>query len=78
MKFTVYAIRSIKKNYTYVGLTGNLEKRLFYHNNGYEKTTKSYSPFELIFAENFETRMEAREKEKFLKSGVGRKFLKSL
>lgn len=66
--YTVYAIRSLTRNYIYVGITKNLYQRLNYHNNGYEKTTKPYRPFELIYQEKFSTRIEAREKEKYSKS----------
>ena len=68
--YTVYAIKSISRNYIYVGLTSNLERRLEYHNKGYEKTTKPYKPFKLIFTERFENRTQARAKEKYLKSGI--------
>jgi putative endonuclease len=76
--FTVYAIKSITRNYIYVGLTSDLIKRLDRHNNGYEKTTKPYRPFELIFSEVLETRIEAREREKYYKSGIGKDFLRNL
>ncbi len=46
---TVYAIASLSRNYIYVGMTSNLDNRLKRHNNGYEKTTKPYAPFELIY-----------------------------
>ena len=65
------------RNYIYVGLTDDLERRVHEHNSGWEKTTKPYRPFNLIFAESFSTRTEARMKEKYLKSGVGKEFLKS-
>lgn len=59
--FTVYAISSIlKKNYIYVGLTSHLNERLRRHNKGYEKTTRSYAPFRLIYTEEVSTRQEAR------------------
>jgi putative endonuclease len=74
----VYAIKSINRNYIYVGMTNNLERRLSEHNNGENKSTKAYKPFTLIFSENFETRVLARKKEKYLKSGIGKEFLKSL
>jgi putative endonuclease len=32
----------------------------------------------MIFFEEFRTRVEAREKEKYLKSGVGKEFLQTL
>lgn len=40
--YTVYAIKSTSRNYIYVGLTNNLERRLFDHNSRYNKTTKPY------------------------------------
>lgn len=73
--FFVYAIKSKVKNYTYVGLTSNLENRLLYHNRGYEKSTRAYKPFDLIYFEEVSTRQAARRREKFLKSGQGRLFL---
>jgi len=76
--FYVYAISSINKNYIYVGLTGNLEKRFYQHNTGKEKTTKPYLPFKLLFTQKFNTRKEARVAEKKYKSGYGKEFLRNL
>jgi len=73
-----YAIKSKNRNYIYVGLTSNLEERLQRHNSGREKTTRAYRPFELIYSEDQPTREEARKREKYLKSGVGKEFLKKL
>ncbi|PIR67128.1 MAG: endonuclease [Parcubacteria group bacterium CG10_big_fil_rev_8_21_14_0_10_36_14] len=70
--------KKLTKNYIYVGLTNNLERRVSQHNLGKEKTTKPYAPFLLIYKENFLSRREARSKEKYLKSGFGKEFLKSL
>ena len=76
--FFVYAISSEKRNYIYVGLTDNLERRISQHNSGKSKTTRPYAPFVLIHSEQFDTRMEARQREKYLKSGVGKEFLKKI
>ena len=76
--FIVYAIKSESRNYIYVGMTNNLERRLNEHNNGENRSTKAYKPFALFYSEVFETRLEARRKEKYLKSGIGKEFLKSL
>jgi putative endonuclease len=76
--YLVYAIKSLNKKYIYVGLTKDLENRLVRHNKGYEKTTRTYRPFRLIYQEFFETRIQARIKEKYLKSGIGKEFLKKL
>jgi len=51
---------------------------LIRHNKGYEPTTKPYAPFQLIYSEITETRIEARTKEKYLKSGIGKEKLRSL
>jgi len=74
--YTVYAISSIPKNYIYVGLTSNLSDRLNRHYKGYEKTTKPYRPFKLIYSEACNTRLEARIREKYWKSGIGKEKLK--
>jgi putative endonuclease len=76
--YKVYALKSLKRNYIYVGLTSDLPRRLAQHNNGHEKTTRSYAPFILIYHEAHNTRLEARNREKYLKSGVGKEYLKSL
>jgi putative endonuclease len=76
--YYVYAIKSLNKNYIYVGLTANTERRIAEHNDKKEKTTRSYAPFETILIEGYDTRIKARERERYLKSGVGKEYLKSL
>jgi putative endonuclease len=75
--YYVYAIISSVRQYIYVGLTDNLDRRIAEHNNGYNKTTKPYAPFILIYSEKVNNRIDARMREKYLKSGVGKAFLKS-
>ena len=76
--YYVYAISSINRNYIYVGITDNIDRRFNQHNKGYEKTTRPYAPFILILTESFESRPLARQKEKYLKSGVGKEFLRKI
>jgi len=76
--YTVYAIKSLLKQYIYVGLTNNLARRFEQHNKGYESTTKPYRPYKIIYIEDFPDRISARKKEKYLKSGIGKEFLKKL
>jgi putative endonuclease len=59
-------------------MTSDLEARVDRHNKGYERTTRAYRPFVLIHTEVFATRAEARQREKYLKSGIGKDFLKSI
>jgi len=59
-------------------MTSNLEERIKRHNRGYEKTTKPYRPFDLIYTEECENRIVARRREKYFKSGIGKEFLKQI
>jgi putative endonuclease len=76
--YYVYAIKSFKRNYIYVGLTNNPQRRIEEHNRGKERTTRSYAPFRTLLVERFISRPEARKREKYLKTGIGRKYLKSI
>ena len=76
--FYVYAIRSQTRNYIYVGLTDNLNRRFLQHNKKLNPVTRAYAPFDLIWTGQYATRAEARKKEKYLKSGVGKQFLRGL
>jgi len=76
--FYVYVIKSLRRNYIYVGLTDNPTRRITQHNSGRSKTTKPYSPFKKILIEKYNSRPEAREREKYLKSGCGKELLKKL
>jgi len=51
-------------------------KRLKQHNAGMTHSTKKGRPFKLIYQEECGTRLEARQREKFYKSGCGRELLK--
>jgi putative endonuclease len=73
--FWVYALWSQKLNKRYVGSTQNLEKRLREHNAGKTPFTHRGIPWILIHRESYDTLHEARQRERFLKSGAGRKWL---
>jgi len=49
------------------------------HNRGKKSTpsTRNRGPFLLIYKEKVKDRKEARKREKYLKSGVGREFIKN-
>jgi len=74
----VYAVKSTAREYIYVGMTTNVPQRLSQNNAGQNRSTKAYRPFELLYQEKLETRSEARNKEVFLKSGIGKEYLRSL
>jgi putative endonuclease len=74
----VYGIVSLANGEIYVGMALNAEKRLKEHNNGKNRYTKGLRPWKIIHIEYFSDWKQARVREKFLKSGVGKEFLKSM
>ena len=78
--FFTYALYSETFDVIYCGQTENLQKRINEHNGlGASKTWACrYKPWRLLYTEKFQTRKEAVAREKQLKSGQGRKFLRSL
>ena len=76
--YYVYAISSLHRNYIYVGLTDNVERRFNEHNSGKNRTTKPYAPFQLIFTQMCDNREEARKLEVFYKSGIGKEKLREI
>jgi len=51
-----------------------LERRLAEHNGSDTKSTRSKKPWKIIHSEEYNTLNEARSREKYLKSGVGREW----
>ena len=78
IEYFVYAIKSLEKNYINVGMTDNPNRRLQQHNSGKGKATKPFAPFRMIYLEKVGIREQARKREKYLKSGVGKEFLKKI
>jgi putative endonuclease len=73
--FYVYILRSLKDKKRYIGMTGDLERRFNEHNAGLVESTKNRRPLEIIYTEEFETKIEAAEREHFFKTGKGREYL---
>ena len=62
----MYYVYIIKNEYDklYIGITENLQNRLYYHNTKQgAQFTKSKSKFFLVFSEEYKTLAEARERE---------------
>jgi len=76
MEAFVYLLLSEKDRKTYLGSIDNLWRRLKEHNAGKCKATKWRLPLKLIYKEDFDNLLDARKREKFLKTKVGRKELK--
>ena len=78
MNYYVYVIRS-KDGFFYKGMTDNLERRLVEHNNKeLSFWTKRGTEWKLIYKEEFDNKTEALKREKWLKTGIGREYLKKI
>ncbi len=73
--YYAYIIKSFKDGSYYKGHTYDLEKRIYYHNSGKSRYSKSHRPWKLHYFETFQTKNEAIKREVFFKS-VGYKWLK--
>ena len=76
--YFVYILYSVSSKKTYVGYSNNVDRRLQEHN--FTETTGftlRYRPWTLIRTEQYTTKQEAIERERFLKTGRGRDEIKS-
>jgi len=77
--FSVYVLRSLKNGKHYVGFTSkDPEERLRQHRSGSSQWSRQNGPLELVHKEMFDDKESAQRREKFLKSGHGRSYLKKL
>jgi len=72
----VYVLVNLQ-NRIYVGMSQSLNLRLKDHNYGRVFSTKGYRPWSILYYEECADRKSARVREKYLKSGVGKEFLKT-
>lgn len=73
----VYLLRGEKSGRWYTGLTKNLRKRFDQHNNGQSRYTKNKDSYEMIYCEACKNLSDAKAREKYLKSGMGKRYLKN-
>ena len=75
--YYVYLLQSKKNGKWYIGYTNDLRKRFNQHNFGKSTYTKNRGPFKLIYYEFCINKQDAMSREKYLKSGMGRRYLKN-
>jgi putative endonuclease len=76
-KHYVYVLRSLADKQFYVGLTNNVPARLRMHNTGLVSSTKLRAPFELVYWEGCLNRSDAAQRERYLKTAWGKRYLKA-
>ena len=75
--YYVYVLQSKKDNLFYTGFTTDIERRVCEHNTDQQISTKQRGPFELVYYEYCLVKEDAIAREKYLKSGMGKKYLKN-
>ncbi len=75
--FYTYVLKSNFDNKLYIGCTENLKNRIEEHNKGFVESTKNRVPFDLVYYEACLNKENALKREKQLKTGFGRKYLKN-
>ena len=73
----VYVLQSLKDKNFYVGFTKNLRGRLDLHNTGSVRSTKGRRPFQLVYWEGCLSQADATQREKYLKSSWGKRYIKN-
>ena len=76
--YWLYILKNGSTNRYYIGSTSDLERRLSQHKKGYTRTTKILGTDELVYKEEYNTLMEARLREKKLKSYKSKKYIEWL
>ncbi|MFC1598474.1 GIY-YIG nuclease family protein [Patescibacteria group bacterium] len=77
MQFYVYVLLSNQDNNFYIGYTKNLKRRIEEHQNGSVQSTKNRLPMMLVYYETCLDNNDAIKRERYLKSGMGKRFLKN-
>ena len=75
--YYTYLLRSLKDSRFYTGSTNDLRRRVMEHNRGKVFSTQYRMPLELIYYEACLNEQDARAREKYLKSGMGKRYLKN-
>jgi len=72
----VYVLQNNTRKW-YIGSTKDLRKRILKHNSGENRSTKYGTPWKLIYCEIGLNKQDTKAREKYLKSGMGRRYIKN-
>jgi putative endonuclease len=77
MYYYIYVLFSLKDQKLYTGYTTNLTNRINQHHSGLVTSTKNRRPLILIYWEGCLNQSDATRREKYLKSGSGKNYIKN-
>lgn len=75
--FCVYVLHSVADHGFYIGYFTDLKRRLSEHKHGASTATRYRGPWKLIYYEAYIEPADAEGRERYLKSGGGRRFLRA-
>jgi len=75
--YYVYVLQSVKDQWLYTGFTKDLRKRFKRHNDQLVSSTKGRGPFILAYYEASLKKEDALAREKYLKTGMGKRYLRN-
>lgn len=75
--YYTYILQSLKNGSMYTGSTNDLRKRFKQHNAGISRYTNMHKPYKLIYYEACLDESDARSRETYLKSGMGKRYVKN-
>ena len=75
--YYVYVLQSITNGMWYTGFTVDLRRRIREHNTNAAGWTKNKGPFNLLYYEASRNIEDARSREKYLKSGMGKRYIRN-
>jgi len=73
--YYTYVLKCQEDQKLYIGFADNLKNRLIKHNRGQVKSTKDRRPLKLVYLEGCLNKNKAIKREKYFKTGFGRRFL---
>jgi len=76
--FYTYILQSQKSSRYYIGHTENIPKGLLRHNNGLVSATRNKGPWVLVYFENFNSQIEANQRELEIKSMKSKSYIEKL
>ena len=77
MFYYTYILQSKKDSQWYTGCSLDLQKRFQEHNENKVLATKNRGPFELVYYEACKNKTDAFMREKYLKTGMGKRYVKN-
>ena len=76
--FTLYILYSEKIDRYYVGYTNDIHRRLSEHNRFKGKFTDSGIPWKVVYTEQYISKIEAKNRERFIKRKKSKQFILEL